>query len=32
MIKLGNADPFHRWMPRRYLTPKQSDAPGADDG
>src|ERR1700745_499465 len=32
VVELGNADPFHRGVPRRHLAAKQSDAPGADDG
>src|SRR5579862_4357036 len=32
MIELGDADPFHRRMPRRHLAAKQADPAGADDG
>src|SRR6202030_3058945 len=32
MVELGDADPFHRRMPRRHLAAKQADPAGADDG
>src|SRR5580693_8974714 len=32
MVELGDADPFHRRMPRRHFAAEQADPAGADDG